>query len=371
MKVWAFLYQSMEKIKKKVIVGLSGGVDSAVTAAILKEDGFDVTGATMKMWNKGYSKKAGKGACYGPGEKDDIVAAKKVAKILGIRHVVIDVSKEYEKYVLGYFRKEYLAGRTPNPCVVCNQKIKFGYLLEKIIEAGLEFDYFATGHYARKSYNEKTKRFCLFRGKDEKKDQSYFLYRLSQKQMKKALFPLGNLKKEEVRKLALKMKLKEFAEKEESQDFIEGKDYSGIIGKGGRKPGDIVNVRGDILGKHNGFSGFTIGQRKGLNIGGLAEPYYVIDIDACKNKVIVGKKEETFSRVFSVKETNWVSIAKPVKPIRAEVKTRSAAEGIGCVIVPEKNRFTVKLSKPCFAVTKGQSAVFYKGDKVLGGGVIV
>ncbi|MFA5086501.1 MAG: tRNA 2-thiouridine(34) synthase MnmA [Candidatus Paceibacterota bacterium] len=359
------------KKTEKVIIGLSGGVDSAVSAALLKKAGYEVTGATMKMWNKGYSKKAEKSACYGPGEKEDIKAAEKVAKILGIGHIVIDVSKEYEKYVLGYFREEYLAGRTPNPCVVCNQKIKFGYLVDKIIEAGIKFDYFATGHYARKIYDGEAKRFILLRGKDHKKDQSYFLYGLSQKQLGKALFPLGNFRKEDVRKMASGLKLKEFAEKEESQDFVEGKDYSKIIGKGGRKAGDMVDTNGNVLGKHEGFSGFTVGQRKGLKIGGLAEPYYVIDIDACKNRIIVGKKEDAFSRAFDINKTNWISIEKPENPVKAKVKVRSGAEAIGCTIIPKRGRFTVELSKPCFAVTKGQSAVFYKGSRVLGGGVIV
>lgn len=358
----------MEKKGKKVIVGLSGGVDSAVSAALLKQQGYEVVGATMKLWNKEYSDNAQKSACYGPGEKEDIEAAKKAAKILGIEHMIVDVSKEYQKYVLDYFKEEYLSGRTPNPCVMCNQKIKFGYLVDKIVEAGIKFDYFATGHYARVSYDEKRKRFLLLRGKDEKKDQSYFLYRLSQEQLGRALFPLGSFKKDEVRKMAMEFGLKEFAEKEESQDFVEGGDYSIIVGE--RKPGNIVDKGGKVLGKHKGFSNFTIGQRRGLDIGGLSEPYYVIDIDACKNNIVVGKKEEAFSDSFVVKNINWIAFEKIDSPIEAQVRTRSSADLIDCKIVPSDGKITVEPVKPCFAVAKGQSAVFYSNDIVLGGGII-
>jgi tRNA-specific 2-thiouridylase len=360
----------MEKLNKKVIVGLSGGVDSAVSAALLKQQGYEVIGATMKLWSKEYADNIQKSACYGPGEKEDIEAAMRVADILGIEHMIIDLSKEYEKYVLDYFKEEYLSGRTPNPCVMCNQKIKFGYLVEKIVEAGIKFDYFATGHYAQVSYDQEKKRFLLLRGKDEKKDQSYFLYRLSQEQLGRALFPLGNFRKEEVRKMAKELGLNEFAEKEESQDFIEGGDYSQIIGEKGQRPGNIVDKKGNVMGKHKGLSNFTVGQRKGLDIGGLSEPYYVIDIDVCKNQVVVGKKEEAFCSSFIVKDINWIAFEKLDSPIEAQVRTRSSAELIDCKIIPSDNKIEVELSNPCFAVAKGQSAVFYSDNVVLGGGII-
>lgn len=362
--------KDMEKKGKKVIVGLSGGVDSAVSAALLKQQGYEVVGATMKLWDKEYKDDTQRSACYGPGEKEDIEAAKKVAEVLGIEHMVIDLSKEYQKYVLDYFKEEYLSGRTPNPCVMCNQKIKFGYLVDKIVEAGIKFDYFATGHYARVSFDEEKKRFLLLRGKDSKKDQSYFLYRLSQEQLGRALFPLGYFKKEEVKRMAMEFGLKEFAEKEESQDFVEGGDYSIIVGEKGQRSGNIVDREGKILGKHKGLSNFTIGQRKGLDIGGLSEPYYVIDIDVCKNAVVVGKKEEAFSESFAVKNINWIAFEKLDDPIEAQTRTRSSAELIDCKIIPSGGKIMVELAKPCFAVAKGQSSVFYSGDIVLGGGII-
>jgi len=211
------------------MVGMSGGVDSSVSAMLLKKEGYEVIGVTMKLWNDKYKFVPTKDACFGP-DREDIVAAKKAADILGIEHLVIDVSKEYEQYILEYFKEEYLAGRTPNPCVMCNEKIKFGYLVDKIIEQGIEFDYFATGHYARVSYDERTGRYLLFRGIDEKKDQSYYLYRLSQKQLGRVLFPLGGFKKEDIKKLAREFGLKEYAEKEESQDFMGG-EYAELIGE--------------------------------------------------------------------------------------------------------------------------------------------
>lgn len=358
------------QVKKRVVVGLSGGVDSSVSAALLKQEGYEVIGATMKLWDKDYSASGQKGACYGPGEKDDIEAAKKAADILGIEHMVIDVSAEYKKYVLEYFKQEYLAGRTPNPCVMCNQKIKFGYLAQKIAEAGVKFDYFATGHYARVIFDKEKNRYLLLKGKDERKDQAYFLYRLSQEQLSKVIFPLGEHKKQETRKIANEFGLQDFANKEESQDFVEGGDYSHIIGPQGQKPGKIIDMEGNIVGEHNGLSNFTVGQRKGLDIGGLSEPYYVISLDVCKNEVTVGKKEDAFSKEFEIEQTNWIAFSESDKMIDAQVKTRSNGELVDCKIIPQEGGAKIELFKPSFAVTAGQSAVFYSGDIVLGGGII-
>jgi tRNA-specific 2-thiouridylase len=361
-----------KQVKKRIVVGMSGGVDSSVSAALLQKQGYEVVGATMKMWQKEYSEITTRGACFGPGEKDDLLSAAHAAEILGIQYEVFDLSAEYKEYVLKYFKDEYLAGRTPNPCVMCNQKIKFGYLVSKISDAGIDFDYFATGHYARTEFNQEFGRYLLLRGCDEKKDQSYFLYRLNQDQLKKVIFPLGGYTKDQVRKMASELGLEEFAKKEESQDFIEGGDYGEIIGEAGKKPGKIVDKNGKVLGEHDGLTNFTIGQRKGINIGGLAEPYYVINIDACKNQVVVGKKEEAFSETFEIRDENWIAFESLTKEMEAKVKTRSQGELIDCKIIPQIGKNTrIELKKPSFAVTAGQSAVFYLGDIVLGGGIIV
>lgn len=362
-----------KKLKKKpvVAVGISGGVDSTMAAYLLKQQGYDVIGVTMKIWDeKQKNFKSGKSACYGPGEKDDIQDGKRAMEKMGLPHRVIDLTAEYEKYVLANFRKGYLSGRTPNPCVICNQKLKFGFLLKKIISQGTGFDYFATGHYARTRYDSRKKRWLLLAGKDPQKDQSYFLYRLKQEQLKKTIFPLGELQKADVKKLAVKSGFGAYAKKTESQDFIEGDNYDLLFGSASKKPGLIVDEKGKFLGKHQGIHNFTIGQRKGLNLGGLTEPYYVLDIDRCGNKVIAGKKSAAFSDTFFIQNVNWIAFEDLTKKITAQVKVRSSQERFQCEIIPEKKRWKVKLKKPQFALTAGQSAVFYQKDIVLGGGII-
>jgi tRNA-specific 2-thiouridylase len=248
--------------------------------------------------------------------------------------------------------------------------MKFGFLLKRIISEGTKFDHFATGHYARVKYDPAKKRWLLLAGQDTQKDQSYFLYRLKQNQLKKIIFPLGELQKEEVKKLAIKSGFEDYAKKTESQDFIEGENYKLLFGDVSKKPGPIVDEKGRILGQHSGIHNFTIGQRKGLNLGGLTEPYYVLDIDRCENKVIAGKKAAAFSNVFFIQDVNWIAFENLTKKISVEVKIRSSQERFACEIIPEKKRFKIKLKKPQFALTAGQSAVFYQKDVVLGGGII-
>ncbi len=358
-----------KEIKKTIIVGLSGGIDSAISAGILKKQGYDVIGVTIKMGNK-KTAKLGENTCFGLSEKDNFSLAKKIAKILGIKHYIFDLSSEFEKYVLKYFQKEYLAGRTPNPCVICNQKIKFGYLFDKIINSGIKFDYFATGHYAQIKYDNQKKRYLLLQGKDQTKDQSYFLYRLSQSQLKKIKFPLGEYTKKQVKKMAKNFGLQELLQKKESQDFVRDGNYGKIIGKKGLKPGKIIDFEGKIIGNHQGLINFTVGQRKGLNIGGLKEPYYVASLNSKRNEVRAGKKEQIFSQEFEIKNSKWISFQKLEKPIKAKVKIRSGSNFFDCEIKPLKKTFKIKLFQPAFAVAAGQSAVFYQKNEVLGGGII-
>ncbi len=249
----------------KIAVGMSGGVDSSVAAALLKEDGHEVIGICMKLWNKDCVPLTAttNHACYGPDEAVDIEDAQRVADLLGIPFHVIDLAREYNSTILDYFRKEYLSGKTPNPCVRCNQHIKFKALIEKANRAGIKFDCFATGHYARVEYSREKKRYLLKKARDSKKDQSYWLAFLSQDQLGMAVFPLGNMTKKEVRSKALTLDM-EIRDKPDSQDFFSG-DYKDLLGVP-PKPGPIKDRHGAVLGKHEGIWSYTIGQRKGIGI---------------------------------------------------------------------------------------------------------
>ena len=348
----------------KIAVGLSGGVDSAVAALLLKREGHEVTGITMKLWREGRYMGGGRDACFGPGEADDIAAAESFATKLGIDYRVFDCSEEYEKIVLDYFRRERTAGRTPNPCIVCNRKMKFG-LLPKMAAKELGFDKFATGHYAR--IVERSGRLAIARAADEGKDQSYFLWGLSQEQIARAMFPLGALSKGEVREIAREAGLP-MADKADSQDFYSG-DPDELLGLAPRE-GTIVDLSGRVLARHDGYWHFTIGQRKGLGFA-AGEPMYVCEIDACRNRVVVGRRDEAVSHEFRVDPAtvNWVSMAPTDAPVECRVKVRSAGEPIGPVVY---SNGTVKSEGGVFGVAPGQSAVFYDiaSDALLFGAVI-
>jgi len=362
--------QSAPRGKMKILVGLSGGVDSAVAAYLLKKQGHEVVGAMMSIWDPSMSapKVQGGDACFGP-EDADIATVKKVAEFLGIPYQIVDCREEYSKVVLENFRSEYKEGRTPNPCVWCNAYIKFGVLPQAAKRAGLQFDKFATGHYANVKFNEALNMYQLCAAKDTKKDQTYFLYRLGQKTLSEILFPLGNITKEEVRKIAEEIKLP-VADKPDSQDFYCG-DYNDILNFK-TNPGDIVDKTGKVLGKHSGIWNYTIGKRKGLGLpGGTTDPLYVINILAKENVIVVGVKEDLYSSSLTASKVSWGSIPAPKEPIEVNVKIRQQNTPAQATAKPLSNgNVKVIFKEPQMSVTAGQSAVFYKDGVVLGGGII-
>ena len=346
----------------KVAVGLSGGVDSSVAALLLKEQGHDVVGITMKLW-RGQYKGGPRDACFGAGEAEDIAAAAEFARRAGIEYRVFDCSEQYDGTIVRYFRETYLSGRTPNPCVFCNAAMKFGLLPRLASESGLAFDAFATGHYAR--VERRGGRFAIMRAVDLAKDQSYFLYRLSQEQLSRQLFPLGEMTKVEVREVARSRGLAA-ADKPDSQDFYSG-DANELIGEPDR-PGDIVDTHGRALGRHTGFWHYTIGQRKGLGIGGAGEPYYVVELNACRNQVVVGRADEGVRTSLEVGDMNWVSVAPTEGPVKCRVKVRSAGRLVPATLTAGRAEFPSGIA----GVAPGQSAVFYGADTedLLCGGII-
>jgi len=362
------LIQKNLSIKKKVIVGLSGGVDSSVAAYLLKQQGYDVAGVTMSIWDgKPGTGSSGKHACYGPDESEEIEEARELAAILDIPYHVFDCSQRYKALVLDYFKQEYLGGRTPNPCVKCNQLIKFGMLPDMARLNGVEFDYFATGHYARVNWSDSHQRFLLRKGVDPKKDQTYFIYRLSQEQLSKLLLPIGGLTKAEVREIASEINLP-LSEKEESQDFYSG-DYKDLLDVEDRA-GNIVRRNGSVLGKHNGFWNFTIGQRKGLGVA-FAEPLYVLELDPGRNEVIVGTRDEIMGSSCIVSDLNWIAFENLNHTVEVKAKIRSAQKETDAIIEPlDEGSAKLTFHVPNDGITPGQSAVFYQDDIVVGGGVI-
>jgi tRNA-specific 2-thiouridylase len=358
----------MEHRKKRAAVGLSGGVDSSVAAILLKEEGYDVIGITMEIFD-GSLKVEGtvKHACYGPSETLDVQAAASLCTKLDIPFYRIDLKKEYRDLVLSYVRSEYLGGRTPNPCVLCNQKLKFGYLLERARRAGVEFDYFATGHYAR--IEETGGRFILKKAVDERKDQTYFLYGLTPGQLSHILFPLGIYTKQQVRRIALSHGL-ESADQADSQDFIEGGDLTPLFKEEDLVEGDIVDDEGNILGKHRGIVLYTIGQRRGLGISS-DRPLYVAQIDSENNRIVVSTRDNLLSGGFIASGLNLLTCDTLDRSYRVKAKIRLQHREADATLSPyDRGKAKVLFDEPQMAVTPGQSAVFYSGDTLLGGGVI-
>jgi len=357
----------MQPTLPRVVIGMSGGVDSSVAAYLLKEQGYDVVGMTMKVWLTDCISQA-EDACCGPSA---IADARAVAHTLGIPHYVIDESPDFEKTVIDYFAAEYRAGRTPNPCVICNEKVKFGNLWTKASALGAR--YIATGHYARVEHPEGG-RSVLRKGADRRKDQSYFLFSLRQEQLGRALLPLGAMSKPEIREIARRIGLK-VAEKADSQEicFVPGNDYKVFLrqrlGEADFHPGGIYDPTGRRLADHDGIEFFTIGQRKGLP-GGSPQPLYVIDIDPTTNRVIVGGAADLLTETFLIDHAHWLD-DEPEGPFEVNVKIRSAHPGTDATVTPlGEGRAQIRLHVPQRAVTPGQAAVCYAGDRVLGGGWI-
>lgn len=348
-------------MKQKVLVAMSGGVDSSVAAYLLKEQGYEIAGVTMCFGlPSGDSRKP---ACCGA---EAIQDARRVCDLLNMSHVSLDFSDELEKYVIKNFVEAYLRGMTPNPCVECNRYLKFQILLDKARSLG--FDYLATGHYAELISEAGNP--LIKKPRDLAKDQTYFLYGIPRQNLQNVLFPLGSHLKTEVREIARKAKLP-VAEKPQSQDicFVTNRDYESLVRNrigNSIRPGPVVNLEGEKLGEHQGITGYTIGQRERLGIQST-EPRYVIRIDAKENKIVVGKKEDLLCHEFTVTQLNWLIDNVPEN---LAVKIRSGHSATPCRVKISGDQTTVYLEKPQEAVTPGQSAVFYHGDILAGGGII-
>ncbi len=343
-----------------------------MAAKLLLNQGYDVVGLTMSIWDESIPiKESTKSGCFGPGEKDDLIQAAEICSKLGIAHHIIKLQGEYKQEVLNYFCSTYLDGKTPNPCLMCNRRMKFGLLPMKAKEQGVTFDYFATGHYARIDYNARWKRYQIKKAVDLSKDQSYFLSFLSQEQLSSLMFPMGDLKKSDTKKLALESGFGELAEKKESQDFLETDDYGVLFDEGTFETGDIVDSREKVLGKHKGLIHYTIGQRKNLGIAGQSEPYYVIDIDLEHNRLIVGPQRYLYSIICKVVNINWVSIPAQEKPFWTKAKIRLQHEPADCYVTPiTADSAEVNFEKPQLSITPGQGIVFYDKEIVFAGGII-
>jgi len=347
---------------------MSGGVDSSVAAYLLKEQGYDVTGATIKTWVAGSCASKNTRACCAVEGVED---ARSVCRKIGIPYYVLDFEQDFKRDVVEYFSSEYLKGRTPNPCIACNEKIKFKGFLERAKELG--FELMATGHYARRI--ERDGRFYVAEGFDDTKDQAYVLFPLTQEDLSRTLLPLGEQKKDRIREIARELGLR-VADKPDSMEicFVPSNDYGKfLINEGGAqsKKGVIRLKTGEALGEHNGFFNFTIGQRRGLGVA-YKEPLYVTEIRPETNEVVVGTKEDTLGREFTVGPVNWMADPATLTELHCSVKIRANSEKAPAQIRVSSDKKTVRVvfDEPQDAITPGQAAVFFNGDVVLGGGWI-
>jgi tRNA-uridine 2-sulfurtransferase len=369
----------------KLAIAMSGGVDSSAAAAILKEQGHDLVGFTMQLWNQRRGISVDENGDPLPSRccsLDDVYDARRVAEELGFPFYVLNLEREFERDVVQPFVASYLAGETPIPCVSCNSRLKFASLDQ--LARSLGCDKVATGHYARVEYDEAANRYRLLRGRNLEKDQSYFLWELTQDQLSRSMFPLGEMSKPEVREVAREHALA-VAEKSESQEicFVPDGNYAGFIdryleatGAADQKlgEGEIVDAGGAVVGHHAGIHRYTVGQRRGIGIAG-PEPLYVISIDAPKNEVVIGRHEDLLVREFTAAGVNWIAFEKPVSAVRAEVRIRYRHTPAAATITPvegdKDGRVRVKFDEPQRAITPGQATVFYRGDEVVGGGWII
>jgi tRNA-specific 2-thiouridylase len=354
--------------KTRVVVGMSGGVDSSATAALLLEQGYDVVGITLKLWPQDCVSRA-EDKCCGPQAVTD---ARAVCHKLGIPYYLIDEADEFQKRVIQYFAEEYKSGRTPNPCVMCNQNLKFGRLISRAEQLGAQF--VATGHFARVEPSAEGSRVLLRRGRDERKDQSYFLFSLRQQQLARAMFPLGEKTKADTREVARHCQLKT-ADKPESMEicFVPDNDYGRFLQQAHlveKHRGEIVDLRGQVLGHHEGIEFYTIGQRKGLGISS-SSPLYVVELDPATNRVVVADDSALDRDELVAERCNFIPFDHLAETTEAMVKIRYNHPGTRAVIIPlGGDKVRVKLNEPQRAITPGQAAVFYQDDLVLGGGWI-